>query len=176
MAQSEICASICQSNLKRRVNLTLLSVIELSSFSTVLTSATTPTTLTQCPTVPLISPPLYPTLSPLSHPSTVFVSFFFISFASSPPGTYMSLVTGWWRRSLASTRPWWSWSISPVTPGCGTQTTLPCCWPRWVPRIRRYKGHCFKHGSVLCFSYTLSLCCPCRHTADKSTTRCVNVW
>lgn len=32
-------------------------------------------------------------------------------------------ITGWWRQSLVSIKPWWSWSISPVTLGFGTLTT-----------------------------------------------------
>lgn len=50
----------------------------------------------------------------------------------------MSVAVGWWRPSLDCTRPWWCWSISLATPGSGTQTTSPCSWTRWGPRIRRY--------------------------------------
>lgn len=33
------------------------------------------------------------------------------------------LIIEWWRQSRACTNPWWSWSISQVTPGFGTLTT-----------------------------------------------------
>ncbi len=44
---------------------------------------------------------------------------------------------GWWRQSLGCTRPWWCWSTSQATRGCGTWTTLPCSWTKWDLRTRR---------------------------------------
>lgn len=57
---------------------------------------------------------------------------FLTSFLRSPS------LPGWWRPSPASTKPWWSWSTSPATHGCGTRRTWPCCCPRWAVRTRRW--------------------------------------
>lgn len=83
---------------------------------------------------------LWPYATITLYPFQCSFLFFLRTIASSPPlpsCSHRSFIIGWWRQLLASTKPWWSWSISPVTLGCGTLTTSPCWWPRWAPRIRR---------------------------------------